>query len=105
MVMEGRWPCWTVFDRRTAFCLLTAHRDQSSSKKSRAGFRAPKLSLWTVSTPSQAFAQWSVVETEASLPLRGQRRRQTGFPIIPPAGFAGEHLERADLITDAAPVR
>jgi len=30
-------------------------------------------------------AQWSPVGTLASLPLRGQRRHQTGFPIIPSA--------------------
>ena len=31
------------------------------------------------------FAQWLPSELKASLPLRGQRRHHTGFPIIPPA--------------------
>jgi len=69
--------------RARAIRLLTAHRDQSSSKIS-GWFPGSGVSLRTVATPSQAFAQWSPVATWTPPPLRGQRRILTGFPILRP---------------------
>ena len=58
----------------------------------KAGFRAPEPSFRTVPTPSRAKCPVAVVGTFAPLPLRGQRRHSTGFPILRHA-HARRHLE------------
>ena len=55
--------------------------------------------LLPVAAPSRDVAQWPVAATVPFLPLRGQRRNLTGFPIIRPAGQAGRHHKQSKMST------
>ena len=64
-----------------------------------AGFRTPKLSLRDRSDTFPGFWPSGLRRIFASLPLRGQRRHQTGFPIIPSANSPKSTLNAVDLTT------
>jgi len=68
-----------------AIRLLIAHRDQSTSSLSRlvSGLQNRPLEGLRAA-PSQACHPVDPAARSALLPLRGQRRLQTGFPIIRP---------------------
>jgi hypothetical protein len=72
--------------------LLTAHRDQSSSK-SEAGFRASKWSGRTLATPSQVFTQWTPVASSL-------RYRCGGSAGITPASQFSERIQLAQHLDD-----
>jgi hypothetical protein len=78
----------------------TRSYERSAKSRSPSNSPTPRLALRRTRRLPGLLAQWSPVGTRASLPLRGQRRRQTGFPIIP-RQFTEEHLERRDLTTGA----
>ena len=101
MEVEGRGHRRS-WDRPEALCLLTAHRDQSSSKRSRLVSGLRSCPCGTVPTPSRAFFGPVVSRRNSKL-----RYRCGGSAGIKPASqlsfgqFTEEHLERGDLITDA----
>src|SRR3546814_6201108 len=83
-------------------------RLQTASHGSVIATRDPKAVLrsglvsglggWLLPTaaPSRGRSQWPDAAAKPSLPLRGQRRPLTGFPIIRPAWQAERHHKPCD---------
>jgi len=65
--------------------LLIAHRDQSVPDRSRLVSGLRSCPGGPFPAPSRAMRPVAQAGTWTSLPLRGQRRLLTGFPIISPA--------------------
>ena len=88
-------------DRPEALCLLTAHRDQSSSKRSRLVSGLRSCPCGTVPTPSRALAQWSPVGIFGFATVAGAAPASNRLPNYPFGQSTEEHLERCDLIIGA----